>query len=228
MAGSILNTYSDVDENIINVEDVLTQAFKGYNVLTLTHMADTTVPAITAGSCIEVNGSLIQFNSEEAISLIDPHTSATVANGYVYIIINGTTGLAYFTATAPTWNDAKQGWYGLTTWANWRYVCVGMGKATSVYSNKFCFNNFNYNIVNNIIVFTGTTDASAHIYIPLPPGYTEANTIILDAYVIFSGEALHRLYDGVTTYVDAKVIAGNIDFIFNDYPYPYYVIVGRL
>jgi hypothetical protein len=164
---TVLNSYSNGDQNILNVQNVLTQAFKGYNALTLTNMGNTTVPAIAAGSAIEINGSLLQANSEQAISTTDPYTSATVADGIVYIMIDGSTGNPYFTATPPTWSDSKQGWYGLTTWANWRYIPVKMTKSGTSYSSKLILfvdqiigagiasNSGTYQLDNNAI-FNGT------------------------------------------------------------------------
>ena len=153
MAGTKVNAYTIDDLNIETLMLTTDKAFKGLDQLTLTHMTDTTVPAIAAGSVIEVNGVLIKFDTEEAISTTDPHTSATVANGIVYIYINGTTMTASFTATAPTWSNSKQGFYGLTTWANWRYIPVAMLKATSSYSGKsyFIYRNLtalNFNLMN--------------------------------------------------------------------------------
>ncbi len=98
-------------------------------------------PAISAGSIIEVNGDLFSCDSEEAISTTDPVTTSLVADGKVYIMVDPSTGLAYFTATVPVWNDLKQGWYGETTWATWRYI-GGAKKATSSYSNKFVYDGY--------------------------------------------------------------------------------------
>ena len=103
-------------------------------------MDTTTVPQITEGSIFEIGGALFQAATAQSISTTDPHTSSTVADGTVYIFINGTDGEPYFTATAPTWDDDKQGWYGLTTWANYRYVPILMTKATTSYSSKKRFN----------------------------------------------------------------------------------------
>lgn len=108
----------------------------GHDRLTLSEMETTTVSAIEQGSIIEIGGALFLAESNESISTTDPHTSSTVANGTVYIFINGTTGLAYYTATAPTWDDDKQGWYGTAGYANYRYVPIYMTKSGSSYSNK--------------------------------------------------------------------------------------------
>jgi len=136
MAGSKVNNYSQVDSNILELQLTSDQNFKGKHLVSLTNYDTTGLPAIAAGSNIEINGGFYKFASEEAISTTDPVTATTVADGTVYIMINPTTVTAYFTATAPTWSDSKQGFYGLTTWANWRYLEYMMYKATSDYFYK--------------------------------------------------------------------------------------------
>ena len=103
-------------------------------------MDTSTVPQITEGSVFEIGGALFQAAAAQSISTTDPHTSSTVADGTVYIFINGTDGEPYFTATAPTWDDDKQGWYGTSTYANYRYVPILMTKSGSSYSSKKRFN----------------------------------------------------------------------------------------
>ncbi len=152
MAGTIVNTFANTgNTDVDNIELCLTDIFKGHNILSLTNMDNTTVPAIAAGSFIEVNGSLISFSSEEAISITDPHTGATVADGTVYVMIDGTNRLAYFTATSPTWSDSKQGWYGLTTWANWKYISL-MIKETTSYSYKEIINKKLYSNIESCLL----------------------------------------------------------------------------
>jgi len=118
-----VNSYSNIgNTDLDNLMLSNNKLFIGHDKLTLTHMTDTTVPAIALGSITEIGGALFLAESEESISTTDPHTSATVADGTVYVFINGTTGLAYFTATAPTWSDSKQGWYGTSDYANYKYL----------------------------------------------------------------------------------------------------------
>jgi hypothetical protein len=138
MAGDKVNNYAQDDTNILELQLTTDKTFKGYHQLTLTNYDNTTVPAIAAGSCIEVNGALYKFDSEEAISTTDPVTSAAVADGTVYVCIipDTTTATAAFTATAPTWSDSKQGWYGTGGQANYRYAEFIITKATTSYSPK--------------------------------------------------------------------------------------------
>jgi hypothetical protein len=139
MAGDRVNNYSQVDSNILELQLTTDKTFKGYHQLTLTNYDNTTVPAIAAGSAIECNGALYKFDTEEAISTTDPVTSATVADGTVYVCIvpGATTCTAAFTATAPTWSDSKQGWYGTGGQANYRYAEYLITKATASYGKGF-------------------------------------------------------------------------------------------
>lgn len=130
------NNYSNVDSNILEMQETLDAAYIGKHQVSLTEMTTTTVPAIASGSLIEVNGSLLRATTETAISTTDPVTSATVADGTVYIMIDGSTLSAAFTATPPTWSDTKQGWYGTGGQANFRYLNFYMVKATASYSAK--------------------------------------------------------------------------------------------
>jgi hypothetical protein len=145
MAGDRVNNYSQVDTNILELQLTTDKTFKGYHQLTLTNYDNTTVPAIAAGSAIECNGALYKFDTEEAISTTDPVTSATVADGTVYVVIvpGATTCTAAFTATAPTWSDSKQGWYGTGGQANYRYAEYLAVKATASYSPKISLSNKN-------------------------------------------------------------------------------------
>lgn len=134
MALTLINSFANTgNANVDNIELVLTDAILGLDKSTLTHMSDTTVPAIALGSTIEIGGSLLKAEAEEAISTTDPVTGTTVADGTVYVCINGTTRLAYLSATAPTWSDSKQGWYNVSTWANYRYINYLITKNSTSY-----------------------------------------------------------------------------------------------
>lgn len=137
MSGTKVNDYSISDTNIETLMLTTDQIFKGKCECTLTEMDTTTVPEIAAGSYIEVNGTLFKFDSDESISTTDPVTSSTVADGTVYIMIVPSTDTcaAAFTATAPTWSDSKQGWYGTGDYASYRYV-GGCTKTSINYTGK--------------------------------------------------------------------------------------------
>jgi len=83
---------------------------KGYQGLTLTNFAnETTEPAITQGSIVEVAGSLYEFTAQEAISGFGGVANGTQA--YIEITAAGATATAAWSTTAPTWDTDKQGYY---------------------------------------------------------------------------------------------------------------------
>jgi len=132
-----INTYSNVgNSSIDNLMLCSDDLFIGHDKLTLTHLLDTTVPAIAAGSIIDISGDLFSAGSEESISTTDPHTSTTVVDGLIYIFVNSATGLAYFTATIPTWSDSKQGWYGTGGYAGYRYLNYHIYKSSTTYYKR--------------------------------------------------------------------------------------------
>jgi len=135
MSGSLVNLYSQLDSNILEMQLTLDQTRKGMHAVSLTNYDNTSLPAIAAGSVIEVDGALYKFASEEAIG-------GSPSDGTVYIKIIPSTITAEFTNTAPTWSDSKQGWYGTTTSATHRYLEFVMTKAAAVWSNKRVFNYF--------------------------------------------------------------------------------------
>lgn len=131
MAGTIINTYTQLDTDILALQLTSDASFVGKHNVSLTNYNTTGLPAIAAGSIIEVSGALYEFTSDEAIT-------GSPSNGTVYIqIIPGaTTCTAAFTNTAPTWNDSKQGFYGTNTAANYRYLEYKMTKSGTSYGNK--------------------------------------------------------------------------------------------
>lgn len=131
MAGAKVNNYAIGDSDIEAVMLTTDQIYKGQCHVTLTEMTTTTVPKIAAGSWIENNGTLFKFDSDETLT-------GSPSDGIVYIRIvpSTTTCTAEMTNTAPTWSDSKQGWYGTSTYANYRYV-GGCTKSSSSYTYKF-------------------------------------------------------------------------------------------
>ena len=81
----------------------------GYQAISLTNFELGTLPAIAAGSKVEIGGALYEFASEEAIT----GWGAIGTGNDVYIIqtVTGTAVAASFTTTAPTWSESKQGYY---------------------------------------------------------------------------------------------------------------------
>ncbi len=85
---------------------------RGFSRVSLTNFAGTAASAIGTGSVFELAGSIYNNTTETAISLATGTASASVA---VYILAipaaGGTTCTFQLDSVAPTWVDAKQGFY---------------------------------------------------------------------------------------------------------------------
>jgi len=154
MAGVKINNYNQSDSNILELQLTSDQSFKGKHQVSLTNYDNTSLPAVAAGSVIEVNGALYKFTSEEAIT-------GSPSDGTVYIYIDPSTITAVFTNTAPAWSDSKQGWYGTTTTANCRYIEFYMTKATSTYTGKNKY--VNRTMINAVLTTTTKTGTGTKI-----------------------------------------------------------------
>jgi hypothetical protein len=146
MAGSLVSDYGIGDTNFDNMMLTLDKVYKGKKSLTFTEINSREVPQIAAGSWADVNGALYKFDSNESISTTDPVTSSTVASGIIYIVLipSGSSCTAAFTATAPTFSDSKQGWYGSGGLANYRYVGITFKTDLSsmiIYTRKILIEN---------------------------------------------------------------------------------------
>lgn len=104
----------------------------GFVALSLTNFLNDDAPAIAAGAVVEISGSVYEVTTNEAVT-----GWASVSHGVVWIklIPSGTDPFtAEFTAVAPTWNDAKQGWYDAT--GAERYVAGLTKTGASGYAGK--------------------------------------------------------------------------------------------
>lgn len=143
MSGTKINLFSSPDPAFASAVECFAACMRGKLRLSLTHWNDTTVPAIAAGSIAECDGDLYEFETEEAISTTDPITSATVADGIVYVMLipDNDEITAAFTATPPVWDALLYGWYCAESgFENCRYV-AGCTKSSTEYSGKGYFNN---------------------------------------------------------------------------------------
>jgi len=111
MAGTIISTpalgASDWSDFITQQE----RTDRGYMRLSLTNFSDTTASTIATGGVLEVAGSIYQF-TDTAIALATGTASADTAV-YFHVIpsAGGTSVTIEMDSTAPTWVDAKQGFY---------------------------------------------------------------------------------------------------------------------
>ena len=140
MAGTEVNLYGvgDVDLTaLMNTVDLQRVTYQG---LSLTNYDNDLEPAIAAGSLIENGGTLFSFGIEEAITgwaAIGDDTDA-----YIKLVPAGATPdtvTAEFTDVAPTWSDAKQGWYGTVASANHRYIGGLYRDDAASYDKKYLY-----------------------------------------------------------------------------------------
>jgi len=82
----------------------------GYQAISLTHYEDTDEPQIAAGSKVEIGGALFEFSGNESITGWGGIGNST--DVYIKLTVSGTSVTAAFTTSAPSWDTAKQGWYG--------------------------------------------------------------------------------------------------------------------
>ena len=102
--------------------------------LSLTNFANTSEPAIAAGSVVEVGGSLYVFSGDEAITGWGGVSNDTDA--YIKLVPGVGLVTAEFVEAAPTWSDAKQGWYD----GNDRYVAgLHRGAGAGDYEDKWVY-----------------------------------------------------------------------------------------
>jgi len=86
----------------------------GYVALSLTNYNSTSRPAISAGSLIEVAGTLFRFSTEEAISTAGI-TSTAENVYYIRLVPSSSECSAQFSTTAGVWREDLQGYYQSTT-----------------------------------------------------------------------------------------------------------------
>jgi len=105
---------------------------KGDIPLSLTNWdASTTIPAIAAGSAIEVAGGVYRYPAEQ--SIITP-----TATGTNYLMVSADNGACECTATPPIWRDDLNGWYYAN--ALYRYTGHVMDwDGANAYTNKRVF-----------------------------------------------------------------------------------------
>lgn len=131
MAGSKVNDYAIGDANLTALMDSVDKQRIGYSAVSLNEYTTNDEPSITAGSKIEVNGALFEFESDESIT-------GNPADGDVYIklIPSGDSITAEYETDAPAWDDEKQGWYESGTnnrYLNYLIVLSGSGTVWEKY-----------------------------------------------------------------------------------------------
>ena len=118
---------------IVQRDTQLERQRAGFIALSLTNFTNDDEPTISAGSVVEISGSLYSVTSNQSIT-----GWGAIANGQVWVKLapDGTNPFtAEYTSTAPTWFDSKQGWYDDT--GTDRYVAGLTKTGVSGYAAKF-------------------------------------------------------------------------------------------
>ncbi len=105
MAGTLISDYAVDTPNWTELLSSMEKQRKGKMALSLTNYNNSNLPAIEAGSYLEIAGALYGFVVEEAIS------GAAITGNINYIMIDPITITAEWTLVAPIWSPSKNGWY---------------------------------------------------------------------------------------------------------------------
>ena len=125
MATDKINNYSIGDNNFESVMLTLDQTFRNKH-----DCYSFSATALKAGSVIEINGSLYPVTQD--VTLPD-----MTSNKYLMAVpTSAGTFTLLATSTAPTWSDAKQGFYGTSTTANYKYIAVKEGTTIYKYNDR--------------------------------------------------------------------------------------------
>ena len=175
-------------------------SLSGFFSLSLTNFDNDSLPAIAAGSKVEVAGAFFSFNSETAISSTNWAGISAGNMAYIMLTASGTPGsqtlAASWSGTAPTWVDSKQGWYASAASS---VRCIGgvyKYDATN-YSSKFVLSK-GQDIIRERYVSIGTwnmgIDAKDITYKAPRPFIIDFNCVIHADSFTYSSENLNNGY----------------------------------
>ena len=125
MATDKINNYSIGDNNFESVMLTLDQTFRNKH-----DCYSFSATALKAGSVIEINGSLYPVTQD--MTLPD-----MTSNKYLMAVPSSAgTFTLMSTATTPTWSHSKQGFYGTSITANYKYIAVKEGSVIYKYNDR--------------------------------------------------------------------------------------------
>jgi len=108
---------------------------RGFISLSLTNFDNNNLPQIAVGSCVEIEGALFAFPSNDSIG-----GTPSVGINYIMLEVSGQGASqivnGVWTTTAPTWFDSRQGWYNATGTKRYAGGCYYDG---SNYTKKFIY-----------------------------------------------------------------------------------------
>ena len=195
MATDKINNYSIGDNNFESVMLTLDQAFRNKH-----DCYSFSATALKAGSVIEINGSLYPVTQDVTL----PNMTS---NKYLMAVPSSAgTFTLLATSTAPTWSDAKQGFYGTGVSANYKYLGVKDNSSIALYGVKNVKHNFINCYSSNEVSRTLAANAEFIVLCPVR---------IVSAYSVFPTPELHvytagayRLYDSIPHTINRVLLPG--------------------
>lgn len=111
----------------------------GYDGISFTNMGSSAESIIAAGSGVEVSGAMFKATTDTTPNASSWTAIATASTAYLILTPSGTTPTqiltASYTITPPTWDTAKQGWYGSAP-STIRYIFRVYKNDTSSHTKK--------------------------------------------------------------------------------------------
>ena len=254
MAGTKISDYQLGDSGSTKWSNFLTtieKQRKGYNGISLTNYDNSSLPAIAAGSYVEISGAFYGFSSEEAIG----GTPTSGSTNYIYI--DPSTVTATWTTTAPTWSTAKNGVYdagetnryiggcyydGTNYTGKWVYTEGQLipGEATKYYSVPMVGSSQSGVAFNGSYLHVHSGDGTCDSYLPvhLPNGaevidfYTNVYSFAATSITCYLIRALKSTVSTdnlvTNTHTSTGAISGNTitNGIVDNQNYAYYVSIN--
>lgn len=152
-----INQINSADFNYATMLATINAAYVGQDTITITNLDDDTAPQVTAGAIFENNGALF-----ENTVLATPTGYAGMTNSTTfYLYYDESGGVFIFSNTAPTWSDAKQGWYNGNDRA---FFAMYKDSGGTLYQNKHILKGSNPQTMNmRIGIWDMDTDGTKNI-----------------------------------------------------------------
>jgi hypothetical protein len=103
-----INNYGPGDNNFTSFQETLDATRRGLAEITLSEYDTDLAPVVKVGSVFENNSAFFQVTTSD----ITPTGYSGISNSTTFYLYFDESATAFiYSATAPTWNDARQGWY---------------------------------------------------------------------------------------------------------------------
>ncbi len=184
---------------------------RGFMRLSLTNFSASAASSIATGSIMELAGSIYSF-TETAISLAAGTPSASTAVYFTVIpAAGGTTCTVIMEGTAPTFVDAKQGWYASAASLT-RYIGGCYIGTAGVYYRKWL-----YGWIGGVSAVRAT-NADAQSIPNATYEIIEYDTVVFDNLGEYDNVTNYRFTAKETGYylVSASLVSANVEFTANE------------